>query len=114
LQDSLDDSISSLPPRGAPGNGPSSYWVDHAEQRARIARESGDDRPFTWGNITLLRVIGDNVVATYDFDEDDEPGQAMPFGEFLDLLGEWRRRIQESAAIATEPLPETYRRNPAL
>jgi hypothetical protein len=111
FQDALDDSISSLPPRGAPGNGPSAYWVDHAEQGARTARESGDERPFASGNITFLGVSDGMVVATYDFAEDDEPGQAMPIEEFLALLVEWRRRIEASSASATEPLPDTYGRN---
>jgi hypothetical protein len=113
FQDALDDSISSLPPRRAPGNGPSAYWVDRAEQGARAARESGDERPFASGNITFLRVSDGMVVATYDFAENDEPGQAMPFEEFLALLVEWRRRIEASSASTTQPLPDTYRRNPA-
>jgi hypothetical protein len=113
FQDALDDSISSLPPRGAPGNGPSAYWIDHAEQDARTAHESDDERPFAAGNITFLRVSDGMVVATYDFAEVDEPGQAMPIEEFLALLVEWRRRIEVSSATATEPLPDAYRRNPA-
>jgi hypothetical protein len=112
FQDALDDSISSLPPRGALGNGPSTYWVDRAEEGARNAQRDGNERPFTSGNITLLRVVGDDVVATYDFSE-DEPSQAMPLDDFLAVLDEWRSRIIESAVRATAPLPETYRRNPA-
>jgi hypothetical protein len=61
FQDALDDSISSLPPRGAVGNGPSTYWVDRAKEGARNARRDGDKQPFTSGNITLLRVVGDAV-----------------------------------------------------
>jgi hypothetical protein len=112
FQDALDDSISSLPPRGAVGNGPSTYWVDHAEEGARTAHRHRDERPFTSGNITLLRVVGDAVVATYDF-SDDEQSQAMPLDDFLALLAGWRSRILDSASHARAPLPETYRRNPA-
>ena len=109
----LGDSISSLPPRGARGNGPSTYWIDQAEEGAVKAHRTGDTKPFLWGNITVLRVVGDTVVANYDYDEDDEPGEALPMEDFLGLLAEWRRRVQVSAASAKEPLPETYRRNPA-
>ena len=106
------DSILSLPPRGSPGNAPSTYWIDQAERGAIQAHRSGDTCPFLWGNITILRVIGDTVVANYDYAEDDEPGEALPLKDFLDLLSEWCRRLRASAASATEPLPDTYRRNP--
>lgn len=109
----LGDSISSLPPRGAAGNGPSTYWIDEAENSALKAHRTGETKPFLWGNITVLQVVGDTVVAKYDYAEDDEPGEALPMEDFLGLLAEWRSRIQTSAASATEPLPETYRRNPA-
>ena len=109
----LGDSISSLPPRGAPGNGPSTYWIDQAQEGAVKAHRAEDTKPFLWGNITVLHVECDTVVAKYDYDEDDEPGEALPLEDFLELLAEWRTRVQDSAASATEPLPETYRRNPA-
>jgi len=112
FQDALDDSISSLPPRGVPGNGPSTYWIDHAEHGTVAAHDRRDDRPFTGGNITRLSVRGDRIVASYDFNEEDELGQEMPLADLLALLGEWRRRVVEAAANAKEPLPETYRRNP--
>ena len=57
----LGDSILSLPPRGSPGNAPSTYWIDQAERGAIEAHRSGDTCPFLWGNITILRVIGDTV-----------------------------------------------------
>lgn len=110
FNDALRDSISSLPPRGAVGNGPSTYWIDRAEQGAREARRAGDERPFLWGNTTVLRVDGDSVVASDEYAGDPEP-EAMPLAEFLALLKEWRRRVVGSAATAARPLPETYRRN---
>ena len=112
LQEALDDSISSLPPRGAPGNGPSSYWIDHAQEGAHQAHERGDECPFTSGNITVLSVRGDMVVAKYDFDKPDVPGDEMPLNDFLALLEAWKAKVTESAAKATEPLPEKYRRKP--
>jgi hypothetical protein len=52
------------------------------------------------------------VVGSYDYARQDEPGDAMPFDQFLSLLSEWREKVRESAARAKEPLPEVYRRNP--
>jgi hypothetical protein len=112
FNEALSDSISSLPPRGAEGDGPSTYWIDVAEAGVLRAVETGDTRPFTGGNVTLLKLEGDQVVATFDF-SDDEPRESMPVEDFLDLLREWRRRIVLGAASASGPLPETYRRNPA-
>ena len=113
FQEALNDSVSSLPPRGAPGNGPSTYWIDHAENGVLSAQRTGDGRPFTWGNTTVLRLQGDTVVASYDYAEPDEPGDEVPLADFLALLAEWRIQVMECASIAKQPLPETYRRNPA-
>jgi hypothetical protein len=52
------------------------------------------------------------VVGNYDYARQDEPGEAMPFDEFLSLLSEWREKVRESAATANKPLSDTYRRNP--
>lgn len=110
----LADSISSLPPRGAQGNGPSTYWIDHAAEGVRRAAMNGDERPFTSGNITVLQVSGgDTVVAKHEYDEDDEPGDALPLVDFLALLAAWRHQVIEAATASTSPLPETYRRNPS-
>jgi hypothetical protein len=84
--------------------------VNVADSGARRAAETGDERPFASGNITLLRVEDGDVVAALDFD--DDLTERLPLVDFLDLLAEWRVRIVESAASASAPLPETYRRNP--
>ncbi len=57
LNDALADCISSLPPRGAGGNGPSTYWVDVARRGVVRASRQGDGRPFVSGNITLSRSV---------------------------------------------------------
>jgi len=110
FNEALRDSVSSLPPRGAPGNGPSTYWIDRAEQGARDACRTGDGRPFLWGNATVLRVADDAVVAWDEFAGDPEP-ETVPLTEFFALLEEWRSRVAAKAAAAVRPLPETYRRN---
>lgn len=110
--EALNDSVSSLPPRGATGNGPSTYWVDVARQGLDRSLASGDDRPFTWGNITLLRLKEGRVEARYDFDDEDEHGQFLEVEAFQRILNRWRDQIQQSAARCTSALPDTYRRNP--
>jgi hypothetical protein len=112
LNEALSDSISSLRPRGAQGITPSTYWIDQAIAGALRAAESADERPFLWGNVTVLRPLGSSVVANYDDDEDDEPGDAIPLIESLALLDEWRQRVIARAAMSTTALPETYRRDP--
>ena len=73
LNHALSDSISSLPPRGKRGRGPSTYWIDVADRGARLASERNDERPFLWGNITQLRVKGGCVLACLDIDDEEMP-----------------------------------------
>ena len=110
LNAALSDSISSLPPRGAPGNGPSTYWIDVADRGARLASERNDERPFTWGNITQLRVKGGRVLASFDFDEPSDDDEAIGLEDFLALLATWREPVV--ASPSRTKFPETYRRNP--
>jgi hypothetical protein len=111
--DALNDCVSSLPPRGASGNGPSTYWVDVARLGLERALASGTDRPFTWGNITLLRLSDGRVEARYDYDEEDVRGEFLDVDDVRRVLDDWRARIEENASASTSPLPETYRRNPS-
>ena len=111
--EALNDCVSSLPPRGAKGNGPSTYWVDVALGGLDRALASGTDQPFTWGNATLLRVTQGRVEARFDFDEDDVPGEFLDVDDVRRVLSDWRTRIQSSASTSTSRLPDTYRRNPA-
>jgi hypothetical protein len=112
FNEALADSISSLPPRGADGKGPSPYWIDVALEGARNAASTGDTRPFTGGNITYLRVDGDDVVAGVDYHDDEEFAERMPIETFVALLTQWRSLVVEAQSEATEALPQTYRRNP--
>lgn len=112
FNEALADSISSLPPRGADGKGPSPYWIDVAFEGARRAAATGDSLPFTGGNITYLRVDGREVVAATDYDDDEEFAERMPLETFLALLTQWRSLVVEAQNEATGALPQTYRRNP--
>lgn len=112
LNEALADSISSLPPRGADGRGPSPYWIDVALEGVRNAASSGDSRPFTSGNETYLRVDGDAVVAAMDYHGDEELAERMPLETFVALLTQWRALVVEARREATSVLPSTYRRNP--
>lgn len=110
----LGDAISSLPPRGATGSGPSTYWIDVAEKGARWASTAGDTRPFIWGNVTYLRFEGRDVIAAYEFDPDENDAESMPLDDFLGLLAEWRKRVLAAGSRSMTEFPETYRRNPIL
>ena len=107
----LGDSISSLPPRGKRGRGPSTYWIEVADRGARLASERNDERPFTWGNITQLRVKDGRVLASLDVDEPSDDDEAIALEDFLELLAEWRKRVV--ASPSRTKFPETYRRNAA-
>lgn len=113
FNDALYDSISSLPPRGAQGNGPSTYWVDRALSGVLEAERRGSEEPFLWGNCTVLRLRGDRVEVRYDYSYDEEESDFVDAADFVALLREWRPLILEQADRATAPLPSTYRRNPA-
>jgi hypothetical protein len=107
----LSDSISSLPPRGKRGRGPSTYWIDVADRGARLASECNDERPFVWGNITQLRVKGGRVLASLDIDEPSDDDESIALEDFLSLLADWRKRVVASPSRGR--FPETYRRNAA-
>ena len=110
LNEALSDCISSLPPRGERGTGPSTYWIDVADRGARVASVRNDERPFVWGNITQLRVKDGRVLAHFDYDTPSDDDDAIPLADFLALLSSWRERVV--ASLSRTSFPETYRRNP--
>jgi hypothetical protein len=110
LNEALRDGISSLPPRGERGRGPSTYWIDAADRGARVASERDDEQPFLWGNIPQLRVKEGRVLASFDYDEPADDDDAIALADFLALLSSWRERVVASQSRTR--FPETYRRNP--
>src|SRR5664280_2589037 len=66
--------------------------------RARLSQPS--DRPFAEGNITYLRLLGDLVIASYDF-APEENGEPVDAEEFLSLLTAWR-----AAAVSVDQASE--------
>ena len=89
----LNDAVSSRAPRGAVHQGLSTYWIDRTEAAARQAAASGQTAPFASGNVAYLRLQGNDVIAGYDFDEDQGVVSSMPGEDFLTLLNDWRERV---------------------
>jgi hypothetical protein len=106
LQDALEDGLGTRPPRGAPQDGPSTYWLDNAISRLRERMESGGPEPFASGNTTYLQLQSGRVEARYDYDPvDSDIVDKVEPADLLDLLTEWRRLVLEA-------LPEAARRMP--
>lgn len=114
LSDALNDSVSSLPPRGMDVVGPSTYWVDVALAGLERALATGSERPFASGDLTLFRVRAGQIEARYDYEEEDVEGEFIAIDDFRRILQGWRQRIVKRSAEAVTALPDTYRRNPAL
>lgn len=106
LQHALEDSLGSRPPRGAPQNGPSTYWIDDAISGLREQLENGDSKPFASGNITYLQLRSGQVEARYDVDADDSDSvDRVPVAEFVELLSDWRQRILQESPGADLRVP---------
>jgi hypothetical protein len=112
LFEALKDSIGTRPPRGAPQDGPSTYWIDHAVTHLEARMEDGGLEPFASGNATNLQLRNGVVEARYDFDaEEDEILDAVPAHEFLALLRAWREIVLAESPAAdkrTPPPPKTW------
>lgn len=106
MRDALEDSLGSRPPRGAPQDGPSTYWIDHALTGLRARLEDGSEAPFAAGNVTYLQLQAGLVEARYDFDPpDSESVDRVPAGEFAGLLTEWREHVLAESPDADRRVP---------
>jgi hypothetical protein len=106
MRDALQDSLDSRPPRGAPQDGPSTYWIDMAIAGLRSRLEDGSSEPFASGNSTYLQLQGTQVEARYDFDPvDSDSVDRVPAEEFIVLLEEWRQRVLDESPDAARRMP---------
>ena len=106
LSEALRDSIGTRPPRGAPQDGPSTYWIDHAVTHLEARMEDGGREPFASGNAAYLQLRNGVVEARYDFDaEEDEILDAVPAHQFLALLRAWRESVLAESPAADKRIP---------
>ncbi len=106
IQHALEDSLGTRPPRGAPQDGPSTYWLDHAITGLRERMESGGSEPFVSGNITYLQLRGDWVEARLDVDPiDSDIVDRVEATDLLELLTQWRTVVLEASPEAASRVP---------
>lgn len=111
FNDALSDSVSSLPPRNASGNGPSSYWVDIASNAIERHLVGQTEGIIASGNATSIHLEAGRISARDDYGSDEV--DFVPISDFVGILKDWRDLILEQSNGATHPFPETYRRNRA-
>jgi hypothetical protein len=106
LRHALEDSLGTRPPRGAPQDGPSTYWIDQALAELSKRLTYGGKDSIASGNITYLVVRGQTVQARLDIDsEDDQNYDAVPVDDFIELLSAWRARVMLQSPSADKRLP---------
>lgn len=106
MRHALEDSLGSRPPRGAPQDGPSTYWIDRALTGLRSRLEDRSEEPFASGNVTYLQLRAGLVEARYDFDPaDSESVDRVPAGELVGLLAEWREHVLAESPHADRRIP---------
>jgi hypothetical protein len=100
------DSINAIAPAGVPVPGaPSTYWLDRARAYALAAIEDPSANPIAHGNVTIVTVEDGRVVARLDFDPEDEPGESIPVGRFIEILDRWREEVLARSPLASENYP---------
>ena len=100
------DSINALAPAGAVDpTAPSTYWIDRARAYALAANEDPSANPIAHGNVTIVTVEDGSVVARFDFDPDNEPGESIPLSQFIELLDRWRELLLDRCPSAAENYP---------
>lgn len=103
--ETLADSISSMPPKGSPDHGLSTYWIDHVLTALRSDAPEG--RALSFGNSTEI-VMGHGLVlarSLYETFNEEE----MDAGAFEHLLVGWRAEVTVHGNEFH--IEETYRRN---
>ncbi|TQL02492.1 hypothetical protein [Cellulomonas sp. SLBN-39] len=110
FEQTLDDAVGSLPPRGSRETSVSTYWIDRALARVRQMVASGETGPFQGGNATTLSLIEGRVVASSDYELFDP--EAMSGEMFADILQAWRGEVVRVRDEECPRIPDTYRGNP--
>ncbi len=106
LNHALQDSVSSRAPRGAIRPGLSAYWIERTAERGRHAEANRSTEPFATGNVTYLRLEGNQVIAGYDFDTEEDDAESMPLSAFHQLLQQWRDAVIEAGgSYGEEAIP---------
>jgi hypothetical protein len=107
LRHALEDSLGTRPPRGAPQDGPSTYWIDTTLAQLNDRAIDGGTDPIAAGNITYLIVRDGSVQARLDVDSDEDDNyDAVPIEDFLALLRAWRTRVMEVSPAADTRVPK--------
>lgn len=106
LSHAFRDSLGSRPPRGAPQDGPSTYWLDDAITKLRARLVDGQTDAFASGNVTYLQLREGMVEARFEFDPpDSESFEKVDPEELLTVLIDWRQRVLDVSPTAAERVP---------
>jgi hypothetical protein len=106
MREALEDSIGTYPPGGGDQDCPSTYWLDRALKYLRYRLEDGGKEPLASGNATYLQVRDGMVEAHYEFGtENDDPFDAVPGEELVELLNAWREKVLQESACADKRIP---------
>ncbi len=113
LAHAMTDSLGTRPPRGAPQDGPSTYWLDYALTQLRARLEDSRETPFASGNVTYLALKDGAVEIRYDYDPpDSEYVDTIDAEELIELLEAWRSRVLELDPEAERRIPPPPRAHP--
>lgn len=104
LQDALEDSLGSRPPRGDDSDPPSTYWLDRV--LALMHRSDGSRIELSSGNMSRITLEGTTVTASADYDTFDDV--EVGAWEFEMLLRSWRREVLEAKSQSDAAYNDNY------
>jgi len=100
LEQALNDSLGTRPPRGDDLPAPSTYWLDFT--LARIRRNDGSPVELSSGNMSTISFADGHLIVSADYDTFEEV--RLPIAEALELLDRWRTE----AILTASRLPASY------
>jgi hypothetical protein len=104
LQDALEDSLGSRPPRGDDSDPPSTYWLDRV--LALMHRSDGSRIELSSGNMSRITLEGTTVTASADYDTFDDV--EVGAWEFEMLLRAWRREVLEARSRSEQAYADDH------